>query len=574
MSASSLGVKETRGKMVKFNKNNKSKKQAVKAGPRRAIRNSRRVRRGRDSGISFSSVPASRGARNATRQPRIFQRGPHTVVCHREYLGDVLTDALNQFAYDAYIGNPGDTTTFPWLNSIARRFESYRFVKHVMQYVGFAGTSTTGELTLAIDYDAQDETGSQTKATLLNTGNSVSGPLWDSFDHVSSRADLQRLGPYRYVNDQDEDELASPTVERTSSYGNLFVATSPTSLPAGTATGEIWIEYEVEFLTPVLNNGYSVLSPAETSKITPAIAGTTNDLLLFFEAAVNPAIGTDKPYAYVGQQSLGTLSGPPAMSPTGWMLPSGSTLPSGTRVLQFAKDFVGRMIVTYKTASTLMSLASAVVGVVSRLTNVKIGSSASQMGSATIERVLEQTLVAGTGYVGVMELDVNAPAGSGIILGAPSFSSSVNVDASCELFPVPNALAAAFRARQRERALMRERALLPVTPIEALLAVHSNGGDDDDGDHITLGEVTHARASLALGPDDQRPASEQRVVDKYLKFQSKANDCDDASVRERAAVLEYLQANGVRVQNIADYLAAKRAYDEAAPAKTPAKATG
>lgn len=474
----------------------------------------------------FNPAPAARGAVSRTREPKIFQRGKHTVVVHEEYLGDVLTDSLNQFAYDLYIGNPGDPVTFPWLAAIARRFESYRFVRHVMRYVGYAGTGTSGEAVLAIDYDAKDPTNDETKTTLLSTGNSVSGSLWDTFEHVSSKTDLQRLGPYRFVF----DGALTPMVDRTDSYGNIYVATTPSSAPSGTAVGEIWISYEVEFLTPVMTGLSSSFTPSSIGQTLSPITSSA-DGLIGFAARVTALTGN--PQAYIGPQTLGVLAGPPAMNPSQWLLEDGTVLGAGRIVLQFAKDFVGKIIVKYANdlAGDGPDLASAAVAAVARDTLASgFFSSSSAFGDVDINgsRSTSDSAFSGANYTGILDLDANIPAGGGVVVAVPTFSATTGLSGTCELLPTPNNLAASFTANLKAR-IQKKKAKLTECDFSIALrrfepkpatqeSTTAASATPSKGDVLTVDELRRARMILGLGPDDQRPTADSALVAKYLSM--------------------------------------------------------
>lgn len=84
----------------------------------------------RNSGIKRTRAGYNSKYRNAagTAPPSVRNTNKGVIVCHREYIGDILSsDAfVNQ---QAIVGNgiinPGNPFMFPWLSKVANQFEIY-----------------------------------------------------------------------------------------------------------------------------------------------------------------------------------------------------------------------------------------------------------------------------------------------------------------------------------------------------------------------------------------------------------------------------------------------------------------
>lgn len=79
---------------------------------------------------------------------------------HREFIGD-LTSSV-EFVNTAYPINPGNSTLFPWLSTIARNFEQYQMLGLIFEFKTMSatavGTTNTGlgTVIMATDYDVLD----------------------------------------------------------------------------------------------------------------------------------------------------------------------------------------------------------------------------------------------------------------------------------------------------------------------------------------------------------------------------------------------------------------------------------
>lgn len=398
------------------------------------------------------------------------------IVSHDEFIADQVTESNNLFAYNVYSLNPGNNVTFPWLSIIATNFESYRFRKLRFTYRGFCGTGTSGQAVLAIDYDSNDSTTNATKASLLSTSNSVACSLWDSCVHHSTLTDLQRVGPYRFV--ETNTLTTGDTDLRLSSAGNLFVATTNSNIAGGTGVGELSVSYEVEFVTPILHSaGFSrgrnpshLVSPAQftASSTTDAlgfpsrVGGALQTRLLDFVSGIPQASvfiddGQSQPWNSTPLAS--------ALAAGQWqILPSGSLLPLNQSVIGFSDDFAGRLIVSIASGianAVLPNFGSLAVATVARDPNLQNASP--QSGTIEYDLVSAYSTL-GTGILnpsnsvamGQAIIDVIASAGSGLSLTVPSWTPGTAANEysyNVQAIPGNAVFAAAFRERKRLRAL-------------------------------------------------------------------------------------------------------------------------
>jgi hypothetical protein len=169
-------------------------------------------------------------------------------VVHREYIQDITAAASGPptaFAVTQLAVNPGQAGTFPWLSSVARNFESYRFKKLKFCYETEAPSSLGGSLVVSLDYDATD-TAPVTKQQAMAYRNAVRSAPWEPCCHTSAQEDLNKQKSY-FVRPGAQP---ANTDIKTYDAANAFVCTQNVTTSSAVC-GELYVEYDVELLTPV-----------------------------------------------------------------------------------------------------------------------------------------------------------------------------------------------------------------------------------------------------------------------------------------------------------------------------------
>jgi hypothetical protein len=192
-------------------------------------------------------APVAVGSAEMSRPARITQVNKlgDTRVVHREYIGDIKSVSTTGFGVVvSYPVNPGQVQTFPWLSAIAQRFESYRFRRLKFCYETEAPTSLPGSAIMTLDYDAIDPA-PVSKQQAMSYVDAVRSPPWSDCEHVSRAENLNKQKSY-FVRPG-----ALPTGGTLTQYdvGNLFFCCS--GVTASSAMGELYVEYDVELMTPV-----------------------------------------------------------------------------------------------------------------------------------------------------------------------------------------------------------------------------------------------------------------------------------------------------------------------------------
>jgi len=112
-------------------------------------------------GGSTTSAPVAISHNISRRsKPRMSVKGDSYVVRHSEMLGAILSGAptSNITAYRSvgFRANPGISTIFPWLSSMAVNYEKYRFRRLTFSIVPLVSTAFSGRIGVGFDYDSSD----------------------------------------------------------------------------------------------------------------------------------------------------------------------------------------------------------------------------------------------------------------------------------------------------------------------------------------------------------------------------------------------------------------------------------
>lgn len=160
-------------------------------------------------------------------------------VVHREYVAEV--PGATAWTTSSYVIQPALQSLFNWLATIAGNFEKYRFRRLRFCYETESPTSQAGSVVLAIDYDALDAAPGSKQAA-LSYKSSVRSPPWQE---CCLECDLGRDGQRDLLYTRP-GAVPSGADQKMYDLGQLHVGVQNSS----GATGELWVEYDVELHTP------------------------------------------------------------------------------------------------------------------------------------------------------------------------------------------------------------------------------------------------------------------------------------------------------------------------------------
>jgi len=189
----------------------------------------------------MATVPVAMSRKTRGYAPAISQGGDSVVIRHSEFICDIAGSTA--FATTSLNVNPGIATTFPWLSSVAMRYQRYQFRNLKFRYQPRCSTATAGTVILAIDYDANDAAPLSKSAVLSYYGCDDSAAWQECCCGLDARVARDRGSLFLRAG-----TLAANQDVKTFDLGTLYVCTS--GFAGATACGELYVEYDCCLLIP------------------------------------------------------------------------------------------------------------------------------------------------------------------------------------------------------------------------------------------------------------------------------------------------------------------------------------
>lgn len=194
-------------------------------------------------------IPKYNVITNGSQIPKFDSTRQTNIVCHREYLGDILGTAA--FNVGQYPLNPGLPGTFPWLATVAQNYQEYKFHGIVFEFrsliTDFVTGGAPGVVIMSTNYNSGDAAYT-TKQAMENAEFAVSTKPTVNLMHGIECADAQTIMPQRYVRTGPV-----PTGQDVKTYDTGLFQFATQSNPVQNL-GELWVSYCVEFFKPILSD--------------------------------------------------------------------------------------------------------------------------------------------------------------------------------------------------------------------------------------------------------------------------------------------------------------------------------
>lgn len=190
--------------------------------------------------------------------PRVMNtnKGEATIINHRDYLGDMITGPAgvggsSQFKLDTYALNPGNTKLFPFLGTIAQKFQEYEvrgcLVELKTLSSDYAASLSMGAMFAAADYNVLGAA-PHTKQQIENMEYASSckpsktlimpiecDPRNDANTHLYVASDNNYQGGDKRLFD----------------LCNIYLGSQGVPV-ANTPIAEIWVTYEIALFKPII----------------------------------------------------------------------------------------------------------------------------------------------------------------------------------------------------------------------------------------------------------------------------------------------------------------------------------
>jgi hypothetical protein len=208
--------------------------------------------------------------------PQFGTDGAKTRVKHREYITDIVVPGSpTVFNNTLYQVNPGNPVLFPWLSTLARNYQQYKFHGLIFEFVTttseVAAGGPMGAVMLASNYDVKDPA-FVNKIQMENSQFAVSAKPSCSQIHTMECERSQMAANLLYV---ENDSLHTDEDPRWCDLANFQIATQGLPGTAGQVLGELWASYDIELLKPEISgaNNFMLETVAGVSPTTSSWAG-------------------------------------------------------------------------------------------------------------------------------------------------------------------------------------------------------------------------------------------------------------------------------------------------------------
>lgn len=184
--------------------------------------------------VPVASVPTWTGQSKALR------------IHQMERIANVTANSTTAGAFkaDSYVINPADSVTFPWLSSIAKLFDKYKFHKLRFFFVNNSPTSIAGNVTMAVDFDTLDST----PANGTQMTNLAKFSTFAPWKQEELSIPVNRPGNNSWLFTLDNQGTISSNMDlKTYNLGNFLISTEGISTTSY-LVGYLCVEYDVELL--------------------------------------------------------------------------------------------------------------------------------------------------------------------------------------------------------------------------------------------------------------------------------------------------------------------------------------
>jgi len=186
-----------------------------------------------------------------TRQNQGFGNRKRIMIKESEYIGEYVVANQPVYANTPYAVNPGQANTFPWLSTIAKNYEKYRFIELTFFYkpevTEYSTGSNIGKVILSADYDASDAPPFN-KQQQEDTDPHADGMAYQTIALTLDPKELHQNSVARFVR---IGGIPANSDIKTYDCANFFIANQGQTTN-GAILGELHVRYTVELSIPVL----------------------------------------------------------------------------------------------------------------------------------------------------------------------------------------------------------------------------------------------------------------------------------------------------------------------------------
>jgi len=196
-----------------------------------------------------------------TAPPQFIKNGAGIKICHREYLGDLISGMSgppSNFNLQNFILQPGLPASFPWLSNIAANFQEYELNGAIIYIKSLAAdaivangtTNSIGSSIVATNYNPV-AANYINKQEMLESEYATDAKISEDISHPIECARRQTPVSHLYIR---TGAVPAGGTAQLFDFCNVQIATQGVAALNSTV-GEIWISYECTLYKPLLQGG-------------------------------------------------------------------------------------------------------------------------------------------------------------------------------------------------------------------------------------------------------------------------------------------------------------------------------
>lgn len=221
----------------------------------------RATRTANASAIEQSFAPTAVSSLMRTAAPQFTHSANSVVIRHRELIIGSIPGSINFQVPYAITINPGLATTFPWLSSVADRYQYYRTRYCRLVYIPIAPTSAAGDVIISPVYNVTLPV-PLTESVMVAAVGTVEDSCWKTIEvDMDTEAMNFGPGPRKVVR-----ATAMAGDARVFDAAVVYVGTNNETNTS--AIGKLFIDYAFEFYDPIASDITTLLAPSRTSVFT------------------------------------------------------------------------------------------------------------------------------------------------------------------------------------------------------------------------------------------------------------------------------------------------------------------
>lgn len=228
--------------------------------------------------------------------PQMMHSNDDTIIVrHREYVGEVYSSATpGAFQVSNFALQPGNSALFEWLAPIANQYQEWIPMGMVAEFKSNSGevvsgpTNALGQVIMATDYNAYNQTPFTNKSTMQNTVYSTNAKITQSFVHAIECDPKKNVMESFFVRAGPVPPGQPPQLYDLGTFAIASVGCQGASQDLG----ELWLSYEIGFRKASLIQTYAAAVPTDVFISNNAtVAGTLTNYFRGMVANSGNSIG-------------------------------------------------------------------------------------------------------------------------------------------------------------------------------------------------------------------------------------------------------------------------------------------